>query len=97
MHETWLWKCLDFFSAIILLHDITAIYYICEHYILLGYSKTQGWHTALFSSSGRVLGTYFAALVYLVFKYLKHLASVDIKWESSLAIQHTQLNHHLDE
>ena len=59
--------------------------------------KPKGGTTALFSSSARVLGTYFAALVYLVFKYLKHLASVDIKWESSLAIQHTQLNHHLDE
>ena len=59
--------------------------------------KAKGGTTALFSLSARVLGTSFAALVYLAFKYLKHLASVDIKWQSSLAIQHTQLNPHLDE
>ena len=75
-----------FFSAVILLHDITVIYYICAHYILFRYPKNQGWHRCLGQGTLSLIfppvsfsGTSFPALMHLVFKALKHTATVNTK------------------
>ena len=86
-------KGIYFFSAVILLHDITVIYYICVHYNLLGYPKTQGWHhwlgwgslSLIFTTCsagffGHFFSNFFQLIhLQLVFKSLKRLVSVGTK------------------
>ena len=76
---TWLWKCINFFSAII--YYTASLWFTTFVYTTFYYDtlKPKGGATALLSPSGRFLGTSFPALVHLVFKSLKHLASVDTK------------------
>ena len=73
---TWLWKCINFFSAVI--YYMKSPWFTTFVYTTFSL-KPEGGTTALLSPSAHFWGNSFPSLVHLVFKSLKHLPSVDTK------------------